>query len=1223
MKCQFCGQLIPDSAESNQSGVFSKVISRCTNSRCHSRIFVIGNRVNNPRREELGIGEIIDIKPMEIATEEKMNEKTMKYLVYFEVGIEKVLFEDEIRHYIWEIGDRVLLRQDVKSKSTASIPKRIGEIIEIKLDDPSRLIKYFIGEPDGSKTLISEVEIQRKLHQPIEEYYTGEIDPVNKFLLRLWSRQFHNLYTGNHIKCITNSRLSLMPHQVSVAYSLLQKGDARMILADEVGLGKTIEAGIFIKEMIARNLASRILIITPATILGQWEFEMHNKFNLKFTRLNSALMKQIEVNYHTGNLRNHATGEEFQLVTVSLQYARLSQCASVLTQLEWDIVIFDEAHHLRRYLSNQKSELYNTTLAYELAEQLADRTRSLLLLTATPIQLHAFDLYSLIALCNRFEFPTFESFEYARQQIPILNLVIRNLYNFTSINAFERKALVEQILSFDIPLTQEELDTKIRFQPNRYALIEQLEQKHFLSRYVVRNRRRIVFPNRKIRRIAQVVEVTLTPEESDVYRRIHLYLAQVYSQSFDSGATAVGFVMVVLQKLLTSSVPAITQSLRKRIKYLKENQDMLLKLGSENEFSREFTEDEATQDMGWGLDDFDLEDRAVVQKRKQTQNKSKKPMLNIQDHIKILEEFELLLQNLKQDSKADLLIKIIKEITEKNAHEKILIFTQFKQTLFYLARRIKSLGIQVAEFHGELNEQQKDRAVTGFRQEIPIMLSTEIGGEGRNFQFCHIIINYDLPWNPMRLEQRIGRLDRIGQTHDVLIYNFFIKDTVESSIILAIADRIHLFEESIGALEPILGDLEGKITDLVLRDNDEPLKFRLEEVIQKTNNQIESVEAKLEDLLLDKKSFQYDLISGDISREDQLTDIDLIIFMHAIQLHERPQNFEFKPITQLHQQGLWEIRFGKSLLHQLRIPQSDYIGVFDLDLARTQEEVDFFALGHPIVNILTQWFQRDEFGGEISAFKINAKIWLGLFEAPYLLRLPATERMDLQPVLDQTAGLYLFIFQIEFLGLISEYVLIPVLISDEGRLFPTLAQTFLRPHNFARICSIDQLPIPKTQLHRISPTITRDRLMELNDLAQQSTKEWIRTRMGELTDMNKQRYEQEQFRILKMAEFKQKYAEAQQSVMKEKLRAKKLKLPTERQLENLEKIPEEAKRKKRRAEFEEVMHEVKYYENEITRWQKIIEGLEFDTPEKLKRIKAHRTLKVNADLFALARIILE
>ncbi len=1221
-------------------------IERCSNLECRSHVFLIGNKVSSPGRPELGLGKVMEIIPISKKTidllqptvlpsklrknskkypkldvNDKLSHKLYsekqqynQYLVEFEAFLEKPLFQEDISHFVWELDAKIRFSDG------------IGTIINRNFAHSTGLIHYEILLSAGTKLTLCETEIISEIESPLDEFLKGNQDGVNQFLLRYWGTQIYDLYTSNLLKIVTHSRLSLLPHQIAVAHHLLDTGQARYILADEVGLGKTIEAGIYIKEMLARNLASRVLIITPASITGQWEFELENKFNLKFTRLKSAVVKNTKINYRSGNLFNVHTGKDLSLCTVTLQYARLQQCAKVLTQIEWDIVIFDEAHHLRRYLANQKTEQYRTTLAYELAQNLSSKARSLLLLTATPIQLHSFDLFSLIQLLNPYEFPNFDSFEAERKKISLLNLVVKNLKFFTNINSYERDALVYQIQSFHLNISETELNEKLRFDSYRKQIISQLEKKHFLSRYVIRNRKRVVFPDSPVRRIPRIIDVDLTKDELDVYNKIHLYLAKIYSQNYESGPSGMGFVMVILQKLLTSSVPAILKSLRKRIVYLEENKEMILKLGMEQEDQREFSEEESSLDLAWGLDEYDLEDRMIIQARKRKMIPKKKgPSLDINAHIRILKEFVMDLEDLDFDSKATKLLGIVKGILTDTPNEKFIIFTQFKMTLFYLQGLFEQEGIKVAPFHGDLSEPQKIASVSSFRHEIPILLSTEIGGEGRNFQFCHIIVNYDLPWNPMRLEQRIGRLDRFGQTQNVLIYNFFIKETIESSIITAISERIHLFEESIGALEPILGSLEGQITSLVLKEDDSPLKFRLEEVISKTSNKIDEVYDKLEDLILDKRSFQYDYISQDLSRKELLTGVDIHAFLDILNKyvsndpHFRKQYPDFQMdlrlISKPHNIGVWSLYFSEDLRQFLRISNRNYEGVFSIDLARKQEEVDFFSLGHSTVMNLIDWSQKNEFGGSTCQLTIDIKHWASFFINPYGARIPKPELSAFKKLLRFETGLNLFLFEIEFLGVIVEKTVTPIFITDDLELLPLLGQFISKPHNIVKIVNFEAKPKDLSHL-----SVSREVLEKCLDLAKQSTKNQISEKAKGLTKLNKQKYQLQRAKVLKNAKFKKQFAEAQRNSSENALRAKKLKLPTERQKLNLEKISDPNRKKRRLKEFAKIEREVQYYANEIQRWSNILEDLEFDVPEHLKRLKKHRQMLINAKLLSYARI---
>lgn len=234
-----------------------------------------------------------------------------------------------------------------------------------------------------------------------------------------------------------------MPHQINVAHRLSEEYFPRVILADEVGLGKTIEAGIYIKEMMARNLAERILIIVPATLVRQWQFEMQNKFNIKFTIYDGKKIKKLKKGDHRIQELLQNPFYYDNLIICSLQFARNPKYIELLSQISWDIIIFDEAHHLRRYLTNVATGSYRETLNFKLAKKLSQSTECLLLLTATPLQLHSFELLSLIDLIHPEAFYNFSDFEHFRKNMPFINLLVSNVNHIDKLNMFEIKNTIK------------------------------------------------------------------------------------------------------------------------------------------------------------------------------------------------------------------------------------------------------------------------------------------------------------------------------------------------------------------------------------------------------------------------------------------------------------------------------------------------------------------------------------------------------------------------------------------------------------------------------------------------------------------------------------------------------------------------------------------------------------------------------------------------------------
>jgi SNF2 family DNA or RNA helicase len=1033
----------------------------CPNVNCKSHKFSVGNRIILINFPDYGSGFIEKIEDFqtiyEYCSEEnrdelidrnpKNNRKILEkpiYRVKFKQYFEKFVSPQEMRHYIFQKDREIRTRYG------------IGKVKEININKDGN-ITYDVTFQDLSTKNLHENEIIEYLYSPIESLLNKEYENPTKFVLNMFGQMLHNTFSSNTIKFITNSRLTLMPHQVYVAHELIMKYLPRYILADEVGLGKTIEAGIFVKEMISREIAKKILIIVPANLVDQWIWEFDNKFSIILERFNSDYVKNLDRCSHPNIFYNTKLQKESPYLICSLQMARLERYREILTEIYWDIVIFDEAHHLRRYVTGSGN--YNSTLGFILAKKLSEKARSLLLLTATPIQLHSFDLFSLLQLIRPDIFRDFTVFEEHRKRIPIINMLIKNLINFRDLNKFQKANTVDfiydvlsepsifdkavstfydsltsdtikeneqNLISNSIPKdratigdllnkTNKELDkdsvekNKLRISklneedknyikniiktslidPNdknlsynlieklvytiqgREKLIQKLRNYHFLSHFMFRNRKIKIFQDSQVERIVKTIAVQLTEEEQKVYKEIRLFLAKTYNKAMDSNNNALGFVMVILQKLLTSSTPALIQSLKNRIEkvstFIEINEEKLNPDGTlytDLSLDTDSWED-VSEDTGF------IEDKAATLRNQVEFSKNQK---------EVLSHFLKQLQALKVDSKANELIKIIKNIKKDkyDSHGKVIIFTQFKKTLFYLKELIEKEGFKVEEFHGDMNRVQKNNAVDRFRESSDVLLSTEVGGEGRNFQFCNILINYDLPWNPMKLEQRIGRLDRIGQTKNVYVFNFQTLGTIENRIMSVLTKRIQLFEESIGNLAPILKNINKSINKAIFsQDNIVNATNDFEREIIKDQEKMEVIEAQLNDFILDRKSFQMGSVDEILANTPRIvSDIDIKSF---VRLAFKFNQIQGKSLGNMSNRKLSNkipytlISLSEEARSILELSESEYKGIFDLDIAQNAESLDFLALGHPLINNLAEIYRTEDFSGPstIIAFDFN------------------------------------------------------------------------------------------------------------------------------------------------------------------------------------------------------------------------------------------------------------
>ena len=1186
--CHFCGNEL----ESR--------FSKCFNLYCQGQKFNKGNLIVYRLNPEFGIGRVV--KRIEIPASKSLDDEDTffitKFKVVFKDNIIKIIHPIDLVHYIFELNERVITKQGngiINSK-------------EFLIKDG--LVSYEFLMPNGKITQIFEPEIYSKYEKPLEGLIKSKkIDPPQNFLIKYWANLFHSYYTSYQIKCITNSRLSLMPHQINVAHRLSEEHFPRVILADEVGLGKTIEAGIYIKEMMARNLAERILIIVPASLLNQWQFEMQNKFNISFTIYDGKKIKELKKkgSYKSANLLSNPFYYD-NLIICSLQFARNRKYIELLSQVSWDIVIFDEAHHLRRYLLNTMTGYYRETLNYELARSLSDNAESLLLLTATPLQLHSFELYSLIELIHPEVFENFSDFEHFRKNMPFINLLVSNLNQIEKLNNFEVKntiKLLKNLRYIDKRKNNEQVLLQIKDDSFKLNLINKIEKDHTLSKFLIRNRKKNVFSKEFLsKRLVNTIMVDPTKQELDLYNEIRLYLAQIYNASISKENAGIGFVITTLQKLLTSSKYAFLKSLERRLEQINRFKDIFLKLDVIKEENPEYYELE--------LEDQTIDSEIIGLKESLTQEQSDESF-NIFNQEKILKDFYEKLKNLPYDSKADKLIEIINDIYSQNPKEKILIFTQFVDTLLHLKDLIErqSESYLVEIFYGGLGKNEKDAAVERFRnhKKLSILISTEIGGEGRNFQFGRILINYDLPWNPMKLEQRIGRLDRIGQeSREIYIYNLFMEGTIETDVISALLKRINLFEESIGILEPIIGKIEKDFKNLIFIEDEKKKRNKLNEFYRTLDEEIQKakeIEMQLDDLMIDKKSFQMERLTTILAScvDVKLSHNELFLLMKYFfnldnnkygYLKVSEEDFE-KVKDDFELQS--KIKLKDMLLKNLNYKfLREYLGTFSLELARKKEEIDFFALGHPLINGILDYCINDEFHGNFSILGLKKKI----LEKYY----------DLKSI--KKEELYLFIFTIKFQGYIIENQISAVLVDQNGNELEKLTDFILNIENFEKIFNFNDLNHEIDLNYKDIDTLSKT----AKKIVKSKTSLW----KNEIKILNDKIFDLERSKKEKIYAHKRNVLFFKLDSLKQRLERKRNSRPTERQLQNINKMSDETKKQERLDKIQKLEEEIMFIERDIQNVEKKIDDLSFEFEDLKQEMIKKNLAKFYTNLFSFAVI---
>ncbi len=422
----------------------------------------------------------------------------------------------------------------------------------------------------------------------------------------------------------------------------------------------------------------------------------------------------------------------------------------------------------------------------------------------------------------------------------------------------------------------------------------------------------------------------LSPAEEAAYAEVTRYIQMEYSRAMagEKKNLPLGFLMVTYQRMLTSSSAAILGSFRRRIKKLTGLLTDLDHAAKPLAMTR-LSEIEEGPELSASVEEAE----AAVLKTSE-----------IRLEIDRLKQLVTLLEPLKE-TKLESFIKAVREqILPDQSKDKLLVFTQFIETQQALANRLTEAGYDVAIFNGKMNADAKAEAVHRFKQSAQVLVSTEAGGEGRNLQFCHLMVNYDLPWNPMRVEQRIGRIDRIGQEHPVQIWNLATTGTIETRILEVLATRIRLFEESVGSLDPILGDVESRIEKLAMSGDVRGFD-KLSNEIENRVASARETERVLADFVLDRASFRQDVTNRLLGKRPLARRSDLAQFVRSMLTM---YGGEVRDVDG----GATEIVLSKLALNKLGKLSSRYVGVFDFVSSLDAEDHDFFAFGHPLIDRL-------------------------------------------------------------------------------------------------------------------------------------------------------------------------------------------------------------------------------------------------------------------------------
>ncbi|GGD24679.1 DEAD/DEAH box helicase [Nocardioides daphniae] len=615
---------------------------------------------------------------------------------------------------------------------------------------------------------------QRPTVDDASTWVAGQPVPPKRFAATLTRAKLEGHFTDTMFS-FRATRTLFRPYQFKPVQKLLDTGSLRLLIADEVGLGKTIEAGLVWTEMEARRQADRVLIVCPSSLVEKWKREMEDRFGFLLVELDNPGLADLLERLETDRLPRRVA------YISSIERLRVWDGIERATELglQFDLSIIDEAHAFRN----------SDTKSYELGEQLQDWSDALVMLSATPVNLRNRDLFNLLSLLVPGEFEDVESLERRIAPNAVLNRLTKSLTDPTVTNAERRSWLAElekdvfgSILTMrpDFQVLRQTLAPDRLDAAGAVTVKRLCAELHGLSAQVTRSRKIDVQEEKPLREPHRI-DVAFDATEVKFYEA---YFQWCVDRAALSG-TPLNFSMQMPLRLAGSCLPEAARYV-----------------------------------LEWGhSDDIESEEADVPATKR--------------SDLAPGPELTKAARALTSDTKYKQLVTAVTDLMAQN--KQAILFTFSRRTLRYLEDRL-GRDFRVGVLHGGVPKHRRERIMTNFRRgEFDLLLASKVASEGLDFEFCSAVINYDLPWNPMEVEQRIGRIDRIGQVEKKIgVLNFHTPGTIETDIIERVMERIEVFEHSIGELEPIL-ESEWRNVEKLLFDftlSPDQRRLRTEQAIQ-------------------------------------------------------------------------------------------------------------------------------------------------------------------------------------------------------------------------------------------------------------------------------------------------------------------------------------------------------------------------------------------------------
>lgn len=773
----------------------------------------------------------------------------------------------------------------------------LGEVVRAEKRGEATLYRVAFAEGPPKSFLVPPTRLER-ISSPLELASGLSFDSCARFDLLTEATRLSLAYEYDRLLSLAASRTNLEPYQVEAVYEVLNGHKQRFLIADDVGLGKTIETGMILKELAARGRANRVLVVVPAALQFQWQREMRERFDEHFIIYSSSYLKGLR----QALPKNANVWEAYDKIVTSIDYAKREDGPlPELLRTRWDVIVFDEAHKLSITRYGDKTE---RTQRYRLGNALHDRADSLLLLTATPHKGDPYAFYALISLIDPYLFEDASSVEPDR----LNTVMIRR----------GKDGIKDS-------------DGKPVFRP----------------------------------REVRTISVTFTKREMDLYNAVTDYVRHEYNLAKSLKKRAVGFAMILLQKRMVSSIDAIRKSLKNRM--------ARLITGAVEEFSpeeerlvREYMDDpDALTDLDKDLIESKLE---VVT--------AESSNIGLQAEMERLKALVDMADLIAVDSKATMLFDFVEGILVNDPAEKVLVFTEYRDTLEYLVSLFQERRRQPVIIHGNMSMTERRKAEERFKQpDANLMVATDAAGEGINLQFCHIMVNYELPWNPNRIDQRIGRLHRYGQKRDVKVHNLFVANTREGEIFLRLLGKIRLIEQQLGGrLSEIMGvllegvELEALLMDALAENKDVEVTWQdIEQVIEERRKTYQRVE---DTMLMDLRKFDLESTLKVIEKSQELaaSEADIERFVGAFFEH-----FGGK-IERTRRKEVYRLTPPREVVTEGVEQRYDFV-TFSKEVAkRLGEDVQFLAFGHPLLSAIIDFcLDKDYTFGGRAAMKVMGK----------------------------------------------------------------------------------------------------------------------------------------------------------------------------------------------------------------------------------------------------------